>query len=296
MSINNSLTIAEIIAKTVPFFAERGIPNPRLEADLLLAYILDLPRVKLYSQWDRPLTPSEIKQYREIIVKRVQGSPIAYLTGKKSFLSWDFIVTPAVLIPRPETEVLVEAAYDLMKSRLDTIRGIDVCTGSGAVVIALAKLLPNSVWYATDISSEAINVAVENARRLGVDSRITFLTGDLLKPIMLDTNIKTDFDLIVANPPYIPTNEIDNLQAEVRQEPLLALDGGNDGLDVYRQLVPQAAEVISEAGFLILEHGDEQRVQLENLADKNGFGSKSLLDLAGKERVSICHLNRANHA
>jgi release factor glutamine methyltransferase len=287
MSINK-LTIADIIGKTIPFFAEKGIPNPRLEADLLLAYILDLPRVKLYSQWDRPLESTEVQRYREIIVKRVQGLPLAYLTGKKSFLSWDFIVNPVVLIPRPETEILVEAACDLLKSR-SAIRGIDVGTGSGAIVIALAKLLPTSVWYATDISTEALNVAAENARRLGVDSRITFLVGDLLEPILTQAPSISKFDLIVANPPYIPTAEINNLQTEVRQEPLVALDGGSDGLALYRRLIPQVVEAISSDGYLIMEHGDDQRIQLETLAKAEGFTSQSLLDLAGRDRVLICY-------
>jgi release factor glutamine methyltransferase len=293
MSINNTLTIAEIITKTVAYFAEKGIPSPRLEADLLLAYILDIPRVKLYSQWDRPLETKEIQQYREIIVKRVQGLPLAYLTGKKSFLSWDLIVTPAVLIPRPETEILVEAACDLLKNRTDTLRGIDVCTGSGAIVIALAKLLPKSVWYATDISTEAINVASKNARRLGVDSRITFLSGDLLEPILAETPLQSNFDVIVTNPPYIPSSEITNLQIEVLQEPRLALDGGADGLEIYRRLIPQVMKVISHEGFLILEHGDVQRLQLEAIASENSFRSESLPDLAGKDRVLICRPDTA---
>jgi release factor glutamine methyltransferase len=294
MSINK-LTIADIIGKTVPFFAEKGIPNPRLEADLLLAYILDLPRVKLYSQWDRPLESAEVQRYREIIVKRVQGSPLAYLTGQKSFLSWDFLVNSSVLIPRPETENLVEAACDRLKNRSE-IWGIDIGTGSGAIAIALAKLLPGSTWYATDISAEALKVATENARRLGVDSRVTFLAGDLLEPLLKLSSSIPKFDMIVSNPPYIPSAEINNLQAEVRQEPLLALDGGSDGLAIYRRLIPQVTEVIAADGFLIMEHGADQRVQLEALAMANGFTSQSLLDLAGRERVLICRPNTNAYA
>jgi release factor glutamine methyltransferase len=297
MSINNNLTIADIIAKTVPFLAEKGINGPRLEADLLLAHILDLSRVKLYSEWDRPLTPSEIQGYREIIIKRVQGAPLAYLTGKKSFLSWDFVVSPAVLIPRPETEILVEAACDLFRNRQETtIRGIDIGTGSGAIVIALAKLLPASNWFATDISNEAISVAIENARRLGVDSRITFLAGDLLAPILANVSLHAEFDLIVANPPYIPSAEIAELQKEVRQEPVTALDGGGDGLEIYRRMIPQVMEVISPDGVLIMEHGDEQQIRLKTIAGENGLRCESLKDLAGKDRVLICRPSTAAHA
>ncbi|HBF35894.1 MAG TPA: peptide chain release factor N(5)-glutamine methyltransferase [Firmicutes bacterium] len=282
------MTIGEIITKTVPFFADKGIPGPRLEADLLLAHILDMPRVKLYSEWDRPLEPREIQQYRGIIVKRVQGLPLAYLIGKKSFLSWDLAVTPDVLIPRPETEILVEAAYDLFKNRTVPIRGVDVGTGSGAIVIALAKLMVQSEWLAIDISEQAVKIAQENACSLAVDSRITFLTGDLLEPILKDAAPEAKFDLIVSNPPYIPSAEIAKLQVEVRQEPRLALDGGSDGLDIYRRLFPQVKKVISEDGVLILEHGDDQRSLLESIALENGFSSESLTDLAGRERVLIC--------
>jgi release factor glutamine methyltransferase len=288
MSTNNNLTIGEIITKTVPFFADKGISGPRLEADLLLAHILDIPRVKLYSQWDRPLEPREIQQYREIIVKRVQGLPLAYLTGKKSFLSWDLAVTPDVLIPRPETEILVEAACDLFKNRTVPIRGVDVGTGSGAIVIALAKLMAQSEWLAIDISEQAVKIAQENACSLAVDSRITFLTGDLLEPILKDASLEAKFELIVSNPPYIPSAEIAKLQVEVRQEPRLALDGGSDGLDIYRRLFPQVKKVISEDGVLILEHGDDQRSLLESIALESGFSSESLTDLAGRERVLIC--------
>ncbi|HBE76604.1 MAG TPA: peptide chain release factor N(5)-glutamine methyltransferase [Firmicutes bacterium] len=294
MSINK-LTIGEIITKTVPFFNEKGIPNPRLEADLLLAYILDLPRVSLYSQWDRLLEPTEVQRYREVIVKRVQGLPLAYITGKKSFLSWDFIVNPEVLIPRPETELLVETACEQMKNR-PAIHGIDIGTGSGAIVVALAKLVPASIWCATDISNEALTVAAENARRQGVDSRITFLLGDLLKPVMAEATLRPKFNLIVANLPYIPSAEIADLQVEVRREPILALDGGPDGLAIYRRLFPQLREVISDDGLFIMEHGDDQKAPLEALAAEYDLTSESFSDLAGKDRILICRPLTNTHA
>jgi release factor glutamine methyltransferase len=285
---NNNLTIGEIILKTAPFFAEKGIPSPRLEADLLLAHILNLPRVQLYSEWDRPLEPGEIQKYREIIVKRVQGEPLAYLTGKKSFLSWDLTVTPDVLIPRPETEILVEAACDLFKERQAPIHGIDVGTGSGAIVISLTKLLNQSQWIALDISDKALKIASENAQALGVDTRITFMQGDLLEPLLNDVAFGTKIDLIVSNPPYIPSEEIAKLQIEVRREPRLALDGGIDGLDIYRRLFPQVKKILSADGYFIFEHGDGQQDLLEAVALENGFSSVSIKDLAGSERVLIC--------
>lgn len=286
MSTNN-LTVGSIIAKTVPFFKERALPNPRLEADLLLAGVLKLPRVKLYSDWDRPLEPGEIQQYREAIVKRVQGWPLAYLTGKKSFLSWEFDVTPAVLIPRPETEILVETVVDLVKGRQD-LCGVDVGTGSGIIAITLAKLLPGSKWYAIDLSPEALAVAEANAAQLGVDQQICFLKGDLLGPLMASGE---SYDMVVSNPPYVPSATIETLQPEVRREPSVALDGGPDGLDIYRKLLPQAKELLTDDGICAVEHGWDQRDALENLFKDSGFISKSISDLAGLDRIIIGHKN-----
>ena len=283
MSINN-YTIGSIIEKTVPFLVEKGIPNPRLEADLMLAKVLDLPRVKLYALWDRPLDSTELQNYREIILKRVQGWPLAYLTEKKGFLGWDFRISPAVLIPRPETELLVETVVDLVKSKTGEIRGIDVGTGSGIIAIALAKLLPQSSWHAIDISKDALQIASANASDLGVSSQIQFMEGDLLVPF-LNTALK--FDLIVSNPPYIPDDEMDKLQKEVRKEPVLALDGGKNGLEVYRRFLPQAAALLSEEGVVAVEHGYQQREPLEKIMRELGLSVKSFTDLAGLDRVLV---------
>jgi release factor glutamine methyltransferase len=283
MSIGNNPTIAGILAKTTPYFKEKGIPNPRLEADLLLAAVLDLPRVKLYADWDRPLETSEINRYRELVAKRVQGWPLAYLSGKKTFISWEFVVTPAVLIPRPETEELVATVAEALKER-ENVRGVDVGTGSGAIVIALAKLLPDSRWYAVDLAEDALAVARLNAQRLGVADRISFLRGDLLQPLL---NLEDRFDLIVSNPPYIPTAEIASLQLEVRREPALALDGGPDGLKLYRRMLPQVTQLLSRQGLVALEHGYGQRQVLEELFQASGYTTDSLRDLAGWERILL---------
>jgi release factor glutamine methyltransferase len=281
MSTNNP-TIGDLILKTAPFLAGKGIPNPRLEADLLLADVLNLPRIKLYSQWDRPLEPFEVSKYREVIVKRVQGWPLAYLTGKKSFLSWEFQVNPSVLIPRPETELLVEAVCDWAKNR--EIVGADAGTGSGVIAIALAKLLPQSTWYATDISPAALAVADTNAKNLGVDSRLRLVEGDWLEPL-LASSVK--LDIVVSNPPYIPSSEIASLQPEVRKEPVLALDGGDDGLDYYRRLFPQATQLLNDGGLIAVEHGHNQRRPLEELLTGLGFTCRGINDLARLERVLI---------
>jgi release factor glutamine methyltransferase len=288
MSISNNLTIAGILAKTTPYFKEKGLTSPRLEADLLLGAVLNLPRVKLYADWDRPLEPAEIDRYRELVAKRVQGWPLAYLSGKKTFLSWEFVVTPAVLIPRPETEELVAAVAAALKGR-ENVKGVDVGTGSGAIVIALAKLLPGSRWYAVDLAEDALAVARLNAQRLGVADRISFLQGDLLQPLL---NLDESFDLIVSNPPYIPTAEIADLQPEVRREPTLALDGGPDGLDLYRRMLPQVTQLLSRQGLVALEHGYGQRQALEQLFQAAGYTTESLQDLAGWERILLADRSR----
>lgn len=283
MSTNNNLTIGEVITKTTQFLNERGIPNPRLEADLLLAGILELPRVSLYSQWDRPLEPQEIQSYREIIVKRAQGWPVAYLTGKKAFLSWDFTVSPAVLIPRPETELLVETVVETTKF-IRPLHGVDIGTGSGIIAIALAKLIPESTWEAVDISPEALKIAEKNAVNLGVADRIHFRQSDLLAEYAHQNEV---FDVIVANPPYIREEDIGTLQPEVQKEPWLALNGGPDGLEVYRRLLPQATRLLKPGGWIALEHGDEQGDDLMTLAAEQGLSCRDLQDLAGRDRVLI---------
>lgn len=285
----NELSIGTIITKTIPFLNEKKIPNPRLEADLLLAHVLNLPRVKLYSEWERLLTPAEVQSYRELLVKRVQGCPLAYITGKKSFLSWDFTVTPAVLIPRPETELLIETVHEMGRALAENhtdILGVDVGTGSGIIAITLAKLFPESTWYALDISEEAIQVAKENAVNLGVASRIEFMTGDLLEPLLGNTDISRKFDLIVANLPYIPGPKIPLLQKEVQQEPKLALDGGIDGLEPFRRLLPQTLNLLADHGIIALEHGHDQQAVLETMVMESGlFSCQSFKDLAGIDRV-----------
>jgi release factor glutamine methyltransferase len=283
MSISNNLTIAGILAKTIPYFKAKGITNPRLEADLLLAAVLDLPRVKLYADWERPLEGPEIARYREMVAKRVQGWPLAYLTGKKSFLSWDFVVTPAVLIPRPETEELVEAVVTAASGR-ENLKGVDIGTGSGAIVVALAKLLPDSHWCAVDLAEDVLAVARLNAQNLDVADRIRFIQGDLLQPLL---NSSERFDLIVSNPPYIPSPEIAGLQPEVRREPVLALDGGPDGLELYRRMLPQMDQLLAKQGLIALEHGYQQREPLEQLFQAVGYSTNSLQDLAGWERILL---------
>ncbi len=283
MSTNNNLTIGEILAKTIPYLAEKKLPNPRLEADLMLAHVLDMPRVKIYSEWDRPLNAAEVQNYREILRQRVQGIPLAYLTGSKAFLSWDFKVTPAVLIPRPDTEILIETVVAALKDR-GPVSGADIGTGSGIIAITLAKLLPESRWVAVDVSETALAVAQANAVQLGVGDRVEFCQGDLVEPLI---NRPVPLDAIVSNPPYIPTVQLTQLQTEVQNEPRLALDGGPDGLDVYRRLLPTAFPLLKTGGLVAVEHGFDQRPAITEIMAGLGMTVTSCPDLAGNDRVTV---------
>lgn len=280
-------TINFVLASTTAFLKQKGLESARLEAELLLASALGVDRLHLYLDHERPLTPEETQRYKELIAQRLSGRPLAYILGKKSFLNWDFMVTPEVLIPRPETELLVEKAVEAAGRRVDSGSLLELGTGSGAVAVSLAHYLPEYRIEATDISEEAVKVAGENAKRLGVAGRITFYTGDLYSA--LPDGKKHTYRGIVSNPPYIPTAIIPTLSREVRAEPVIALDGGDDGLDFYRRIFSQAKEFLAPGGFLALEHGAGQFPPLKELALLSGFIKvSSYKDVAGYDRVIIC--------
>jgi release factor glutamine methyltransferase len=297
------LIVSFALSSTAAFLAQKGLPSARLEAELLLGSVLDLDRLQLYLQLDRPLTPKETAEFKGVIKKRLSGQPLAYITGKKSFLKWDFFVDSSVLIPRPETELLVEKTCALLRGLLRTqgqtetppeafktqeeIRLLELGTGSGIIAISLALYLPELKIDAVDISPQAVALATENAKRLGVAERVTFYTGDLYEA--LPSAGKKAYKGIVSNPPYIPTAVIPSLSREVRTEPVVALDGGADGLDFYRRIMASAGEYLQEDGFLAFEHGYDQSASLSDLAKRAGYDKISTYkDLAGHNRVLIC--------
>jgi release factor glutamine methyltransferase len=204
-------TIRRVLLWTTQHFERKAVDVPRLTAEILLAHVLQTTRVKLYVEIDRPLEPSELKAYRELISKRAEGEPAQYLVGKKDFYSRAFTVDPRVLIPRPETEVLVDAAL-LALPKDASSAALDLCTGSGCIGVTLAAERPQCEVTATDLSPEALAVARANAQQHGVATRVTFLQGDLFAAVPADTG----FDWIVSNPPYIATTELPGLSAEVR--------------------------------------------------------------------------------
>jgi release factor glutamine methyltransferase len=270
--------VLKILNWTKGFLADKGVENPRLEAEWMLCEALSLDRVGLYMNFDKPLTDSELAAYRGMIARRAKREPLQYILGSQEFMGLDFEVSPAVLIPRHDTEVLVNEA---LKRAGEAASILDIGTGSGCVAIALAKALPEASVSSVDISGEALTVARGNAERNGVS--VDFQQGSLFEPFA-----GRRFDLIVSNPPYIPAADLAGLQQEVRGfEPMTALDGGADGLDFYRRITQQAPEHLNPDGWLVFEVGAGQAPQVLELLASGGFGTESFSakDPADIERV-----------
>jgi release factor glutamine methyltransferase len=246
-----------------------------------VAHALGLPRLQLYVQFDRPLLPEELAAIRALIKRRQAGESVAYLVGKKEFWGLEFAVDARVLVPRPDTETLIEEARErLAGAPVESLRVADIGTGSGAIGLTLAKLFPAAAVFAVDVSPAALEVARGNAERLGL--AVTFLEGDLGAPLAG----QPPFSLIAANLPYIPSGELGGLPAEVKVEPTLALDGGPDGLALVRRLVAEAPALLGGGGVLALEIGAGQAPATAELLRGAGFADvQTRRDLAGIERV-----------
>ncbi len=258
--------------------------TPRLDAEVLLAYAMGKDRLQLYLAMEETVDAERELSYRILIEKRSAHVPISYLTGHKEFMSLDFTVNESVLIPRPETEILVEAVCKLGEPGS---RVLELGTGSGAIAVSLAKYNPDWHILATDLSMEALLVARGNARCHGVIDRISFLQGDLFDAL----SSQGEFDWVVSNPPYIPAEDMENLPAGVRDyEPLLALDGGRDGLDVIRRIISEAHEMLKPGGRLAIEMGYGQSNDVQGIADKIGeYSHYSMIkDYSGIPRIFCC--------
>ena len=281
---NQIWTIGAILKWTGQYFGTRGIESPRLDAEVLLSHVLGKARIYLYVHFDEPLEAAELAQYREYIRQRVARQPVAYIIGQREFMGLTFKVTPAVLVPQPDTEVLVQAALDRLQAT-PTARVADIGTGSGAIVLSLLYYMKQLRAAAVDISPAALKVAAANAAALGVVDRATFYEGDLLAPLAGET-----FTAIVSNPPYIPTADIADLAPEVRSaEPMGALDGGADGLAFYRRLVAEAPSLLLPGGFLAVEVGVHEAQPVAEMAAAQTVYSRTeiLKDLAGIDRVVV---------
>jgi release factor glutamine methyltransferase len=274
-------TVLRVIQWTTEHLQKKGLDNPRLEAEVLLAHLLGIDRMGLYLNYDRPLKEEERTAYREMIQRRTAAEPIAYIVGSKEFWSMQFQVSPECLIPRPETEHLVEEAVRIGKGLEPPLRALEIGHGCGSVAIAVAKELEEAEIVATDISPGACSLARENAEAHGVKGRIRFVLGDLF-PVG-----EKPFGLICSNPPYIPTAEVLKLAPEVRDyEPLPALDGGEDGLRFFRRIAEGASAFLVAGGWLLLEMGQGQASQVAAILQEQGFMHIDLIpDYAGIKRV-----------
>lgn len=241
-------TIARVARWATDDFRARGFDSPRLEAEVLLAHALGVPRINLFLELERPLTPDELARYRALITRRRAREPVAYLVGEREFYGRAFRVDARVLIPRPDTETLVDVALSRTAARSLYARALDVCTGSGCVAVTIARERPTWSVTATDLSADALDVARDNAHRLGAHT-LALLKGDLYAPVL-----GRRFELITANPPYIPDEEVDALDPDVRDfEPRLALSGGGDGHALSRRVIDEARGVLAPRGVLAVE-------------------------------------------
>lgn len=238
-----------------------AIESARLEAQVLLAHVLSSDRVSLYTNYDKPLSADELAAYRSLIQRRLQGHPVAYLVGEQEFWSLSFSVDPSVLIPRRDTETAIEVVLDAIEDRQAVLYIADIATGSGAIAVTLASELPNARVVATDVSERALAVCRHNAERHALAERVETRLGDGFDA-MRDREM---FDIVVSNPPYIPSADIEGLSPEVQSEPRLALDGGHDGLHILRRLIADAPDHLAPHGRLVLEHGFDQAKAVTDL-------------------------------
>ena len=286
---NQIWTIGRILKWTEQYFGQKGIESPRLDAEVLLSHVLGKQRIYLYVHFDEPLQAEELALYRAMIRQRVEHMPVAYILGEKEFMGLTFKVTPDTLVPRPDTEILVQAAVDELKAQTEgnkePARLVDIGTGSGAVCLSVLSLLDGVTADTVDISPAARAVAEENAAALGLEARVRFHTGDLLAPVAGQR-----FTAILSNPPYIPVADIAELAPEVRcKEPMTALAGGADGLDFYRRLCMEAPAMLTENGFMAFEVGIHQAEAVAALAEDNPLIGRTEIrkDYAGIDRVVL---------
>lgn len=285
--------VVDLLDWTVAYFQQHGIPNPRLDAEVLLGHLLEKSRLQLYLHFEMPVFQEHLTPFRELIKKRIAHTPVSYLTNRKEFMSLDFYVDERVLIPRPETEQLVETILTI--ETRDFQRLLELGTGSGVIATSLAVQHPEWEIVATDISESALVVARKNAETHACAARIKFLSGDLFEPIeTINANGNAQFDWIVCNPPYIKNTERDTLRPDVRDyEPEIALFGGDDGLNVIRRLIAGAPKYLAPSGKLILEIGATQADAVRTLLEtESAYETYEVFkDYAEKERVVLANVS-----
>ncbi|MDQ1330072.1 MAG: Release factor glutamine methyltransferase [Thermodesulfobacteriota bacterium] len=282
-------TIIKLLQWTTSYFKSNGIDSPRATAEILLAHTLGLKRIDLYLRHDQPLNRSELDLFKSLIKKRTSREPVAYIVGCKEFWSMELEVTQDVLIPRPETECLVEEALSVLTKQhpCNPKKILEMGTGSGAVILAIASQKPGHLYFASDVSIKAAGIASKNTKRLSFDDKISFFCGNWFSPLREKDNF---FDIIISNPPYIRKNDIRDLQPEInRFEPIEALDGGEDGLEHIRYIIEHAHQFLNNEGNLLLEIGHDQKDPVEKIITETGNYKRVYFrkDYSGFDRV-VC--------
>ena len=274
-------SVFEVLKAASERFSAAQIENPRLDAEILLAHVLKWRRLNLYIDSDKILSLESVLRFNELVNRRLEGIPVAYLTGSKEFFGLKFAVNENVLIPRPETEILTEFVGEYLRGLDSEVIFADLGTGSGAIAVSILKFVKNSRAVAVDVSESALEVAKFNANKFHVSDRVKFYCGNLFET--LEGQI---FNAIVSNPPYIPTLELKKLQIEVKREPQLALDGGEYGLRFYRRIISDAPRFLADGGLLAVEIGINQADSVKNLFEQANFNDIMILnDLSGIERI-----------
>jgi release factor glutamine methyltransferase len=271
------LTIVEVLKLSADYLQKHGSDSGRLDAEVLLAHALDLRRLDLYLKFDRPLSETELTTYRGLVAKRGKGEPVAYLVGHKEFMGLDFEVTPAVLVPNPDTELLVQRAVAVAREADRAIRVADVGTGSGCIAIAIAHYAPNTEVWATDVSRDALEIAARNIARHKVSNRVHLECGDLMGPLA------GEFDLICANLPYVSADP--KLPAEVRAQPATALYAGQDGAALVARLLDEAPARLLPGGRVLAELDPSILSIITATAERQFAQRRVHRDLGGHERV-----------
>lgn len=280
------MTIKQALIKGVTLLKLEKISTPKLKARMLLQYVLKKPRQYLIVYDNQKLTEKEEQDYLRYIELLVQGEPIEHITHQKEFMKLNFYVDENVLIPRQDTEILVEEVIKIAK-KIKAKKILDLCTGSGAIAVSLAKYLENIQLTALDISRKALDIAIANAKNNQVQEKITFVESNLFQALG-----KEKYDIIVSNPPYIRREELPTLDREVRKEPRLALDGGDDGLDFYRKIIDQGYEYLKYGGYICLEIGFDQKEEVMQIIKdrKQYIGTYCKKDLYDNDRVIVTRL------
>lgn len=278
------MNIEEILQKATIKLKDNNIEEAHSKARRLLAFSLGVSKEQIIIHNKEELTIEQENIYNEYVARIILGEPIQYIIGKQEFMGIDFKVNPSVLIPQPDTEILVERTIEILK-HLKEPKVLDLCTGSGAIAVSIAKYVPNSIIFASDISKQALEIARQNDN----ENKVNFVHSNLFE------NIDGEFNVIVSNPPYIKTSEIQKLSKEVQNEPLLALDGGQDGLLFYREIIKQAHKYLEEQGYLCIEIGEDQKEQVITLINNCSYykNIQAFKDLSGHDRVIICEKNKS---